>query len=192
MNVKNTPIKTLEYYLNISYAFEVQPAEEGGFVASIPVLPGCITQAETWEQVKTNIEDARRSWITVAYEDGADIPLPREVKEPSGKFVARVPKSMHRQLNERAETEGVSLNTLVITYCATGLSRSETKATASPSVLFRSMSKDELQNLVCMSDIRKTRGVLIGGNDIATRIPSRSFSYRNLDITKGDFDGTNN
>jgi antitoxin HicB len=37
--------------------------------------------------------------------------------------VARVPRSIHSQLVARAKTEGVSLNTLVLTYIAEGLGR---------------------------------------------------------------------
>ena len=43
----------------------------------------------------------------------------------SGKFVARVPRSIHSQLVARARTEGVSLNTLVLAYIAEGLGRRE-------------------------------------------------------------------
>jgi antitoxin HicB len=37
--------------------------------------------------------------------------------------VARVPKSIHAQLAVRAKAEGVSLNTLVLTFIAEGLGR---------------------------------------------------------------------
>ncbi len=43
----------------------------------------------------------------------------------SGKFVARVPKSIHARLSTRAKAEGVSLNTLVLTLIAEGLGRRE-------------------------------------------------------------------
>jgi hypothetical protein len=38
------------------------------------------------------------------------IPEPRPEEEYSGKFVVRVPRSLHRELVETAEREGVSLN----------------------------------------------------------------------------------
>lgn len=41
----------------------------------------------------------------------------------SGKFVARVPKTLHAQLTTRAKTEGVSLNTLVLAFIAEGMGR---------------------------------------------------------------------
>jgi antitoxin HicB len=47
------------------------------------------------------------------------------VPSASGKFVARVPKSVHAKLVARAKAEGVSLNTLVLTFLAEGLGRRE-------------------------------------------------------------------
>ena len=62
---------------------------------------------------------------------GRDIPAPSfspddaTVPGASGKFVARVPKSIHAKLTTRAKVEGVSLNTLVLTLIAEGLGRRE-------------------------------------------------------------------
>lgn len=41
----------------------------------------------------------------------------------SGRFVSRVPRSIHAQLVMRAKREGVSLNTLVLSLIAEGLGR---------------------------------------------------------------------
>jgi antitoxin HicB len=46
----------------------------------------------------------------------------------SGKFVTRVPKTIHAQLTTRAKAEGVSLNTLVVAFLAQGLGRKEDSA----------------------------------------------------------------
>lgn len=48
-------------------------------------------------------------------------------KEPSGKFVVRVPRTIHARLTEEADREGVSLNALVMAYIAEGLGRSANK-----------------------------------------------------------------
>ena len=116
----------LQVHLNRTYAFLVHPAEEGGYVAEIPELPGCITQAETLEELERNIEDARKAWIEVAFEQGLDIPMPRQEEVYSGRFVVRVPKSLHRSLAEEAAGEGTSLNQYVLTLLA---SRSTVKQT---------------------------------------------------------------
>lgn len=60
------------------------------------------------------VEDARRAWIEVSYEDGCEIPLPRNAAEYSGRFVVRVPRDLHRQLVRSADDQGVSLNQYVV------------------------------------------------------------------------------
>jgi len=45
------------------------------------------------------------------------------VPKVSGKFVTRLPKSVHAKLAESAKAEGVSLNTLVLAFVAEGLGR---------------------------------------------------------------------
>jgi len=56
------------------------------------------------------IQDALRAWIEVALEDGLPVPKPRPLETYSGKFVVRLPRSLHRRLAEAAGREGVSLN----------------------------------------------------------------------------------
>jgi len=48
-------------------------------------------------------------------------PLADDVRVGTGKWQLRAPKSLHRQLAERAKREGVSLNTLAVTLLAEGL-----------------------------------------------------------------------
>ncbi len=75
-----------------------------------PDLPGCLADGKTIEEAVTNASDALRSWLVTA----------KEFKDPapsawmSGKWVQRVPKSLHAKLAAKAEKEGVSLNTLVV------------------------------------------------------------------------------
>lgn len=68
--------------------------------------------------------DAVRSWILTAREFGDPVPEPGKGGE-SGRFVQRVPKSLHRKLTARARQEGVSLNTLVLDFIAEGIGRRE-------------------------------------------------------------------
>ena len=113
--------KTLEYYLNKHYPFIVYPADEGGYVAEIEELPGCITEGDTVGEAVKRIEEARRAWIEIAYEDGMEIALPRTEQEYSGKFVLRLPKYLHRHLAEQATHEGVSLNQYVVALLSGGV-----------------------------------------------------------------------
>ncbi len=41
----------------------IHKAEEGGFWAEVPALPGCVTQGETMEELRTNLEDAIKLWL---------------------------------------------------------------------------------------------------------------------------------
>jgi predicted RNase H-like HicB family nuclease len=41
----------------------VHEAEEGGFWAEVPALPGCVTQGETEEEVRSNLLEAVELWF---------------------------------------------------------------------------------------------------------------------------------
>ena len=62
--------KTLDEYMAMPYRMEVvEDKEEGGYVASYPDLPGCITCGETVEGVVANALDAKKAWIEAGLED---------------------------------------------------------------------------------------------------------------------------
>ena len=44
----------------------VHVAEEGGFWAEVPALPGCVTEGESMEEVMANLKDAIEGWLVVA------------------------------------------------------------------------------------------------------------------------------
>jgi predicted RNase H-like HicB family nuclease len=46
----------------------VHAAEEGGYCAEVPALPGCITEGDTWEELMVNLKDAIQGWLEVAKE----------------------------------------------------------------------------------------------------------------------------
>jgi antitoxin HicB len=125
--------KPLEYYLGLKYPVTITPDVTGGFVAEIKDLPGCYSQGETLEETFQNIEEARQLWIESMYEDGNDIPLPGSESERqySGKFNVRVPKSLHRKLDEMAEKEGVSLNHYLVSTLSRAVGKEEAKESKS-------------------------------------------------------------
>ena len=49
----------------------IRKAEEGGFWAEVPSLPGCSTQGETLEELTENLRDAIALWLDVG-EDGIE------------------------------------------------------------------------------------------------------------------------
>jgi antitoxin HicB len=89
---------------------ELDPKDGGGFLAEIPDLPGCISDGETAEEAVANVYRAAADWMATAEKLGRQMPA------YSGKWVQRVPKSLHRTLASEARREGVSLNTLVISF----------------------------------------------------------------------------
>jgi len=104
----------IRYYMGLPYSIRIIPEEAGGYFAEVEGLSGCMTQGDTIEEVMKNIEEAKESWFTVAIEEGIEIPRPKEMEEYSGKFLVRMPKSLHRRLVNLAEREKVSLNQMVV------------------------------------------------------------------------------
>ncbi|MGC1376475.1 MAG: toxin-antitoxin system HicB family antitoxin [Anaerolineales bacterium] len=105
--------RTVEEYLKLPYTIEVvfdQGENYSGWFARVIEWPGCMTQADTFEELGVMIQDAMRAWVETAIEEKQEIPDPRPIEEYSGKFVVRVPKSLHRELVEAAAQDGVSLN----------------------------------------------------------------------------------
>jgi predicted RNase H-like HicB family nuclease len=43
----------------------VHKAEEGGFWAEVPSIPGCFTQGDTWEELLKNIYEAIEACLSV-------------------------------------------------------------------------------------------------------------------------------
>ena len=41
----------------------IHTAEEGGYWAEVPALPGCVSQGETMEEMRTNIREAIEGWL---------------------------------------------------------------------------------------------------------------------------------
>jgi antitoxin HicB len=152
--------RTLEYYMGLPYSIEVirdSDDENPGWVARVKELPGCITQADSFEELEGMIRDALRSWIEVALEDGIPIPEPRFEEDYSGKFVIRLPKSLHRELVEQSEQEGVSLNTWVIQILAKSVgTRSQSISQTKIEQLYR-QDKDVKVNRI-IADKGKMRG----------------------------------
>ena len=107
-----------------TYPFEVkQLAREdgGGFLVTFPDLPGCLADGATIMEAITNAMDAEASWLATARAFGD--PLPAISQSYSGKWVQRVPRSVHARLASLAKREGVSINDLVASFIAEGLGR---------------------------------------------------------------------
>jgi len=49
----------------------IHPAEEGGFWAEVPALPGCVSQGETLDETLANVREAAEAWLEVSQEEHA-------------------------------------------------------------------------------------------------------------------------
>lgn len=124
----------------IEYPFEIRPLskDEGGdYAIFFPDLPGCRSDGATPEEAIENGRDALRSWLAVAQEFGDK--APKAFSAVSGRFVQRVPRSLHAQLISRAKAEGVSLNTLVVSLVSEGIGRRHARSGAARSPPQRSI-----------------------------------------------------
>ncbi len=110
----NAVTKGLDYYENLPYTFTIRRDEDGDFVATVQELPGCMAHGASEAAALEEIRNMKRLWIETALEAGQVIPEPEDEPElPSGKWVQRVPRKLHRDLVRLAQQENVSLNQLV-------------------------------------------------------------------------------
>lgn len=99
------------------YAIMVEPlsaADGGGWLASVPALPGCMGDGETPEEALADAEAAIAEWIDAAAQAGRAVPGPASL----GQWRQRVPRSLHEKLKIVAAREGVSLNAYVANVLA--------------------------------------------------------------------------
>src|SRR5689334_20386978 len=92
-----SPPHTFEEYMH-----EISPLSKedgGGFLITFPDLPGCMSDGATVEEAIANGRDAFSAWIAATIDMGKPVPKPTakpiELVEASGKFVARLPKTLH-------------------------------------------------------------------------------------------------
>jgi RNA polymerase sigma-B factor len=76
-------------------------------------LPGCEAFGDTPEEAIRGIEAAMEEWIEDALAKGRELPDPRPAASYSGRLMLRMPRSLHAELSEAAEHEGVSLNQFI-------------------------------------------------------------------------------
>lgn len=114
--------KNLEYYAALPYRIELEKdPDTDGYMASIPLLKGCMTCGDDMFQALENLEDAKKAWIETALERGLAIPEPEdELKEYSGQLRLRIPKSLHRGISLKAKEEGVSMNQYCVSLLSAG------------------------------------------------------------------------
>ena len=96
-------------------------AEDGGFLATFPDLPGCLADGESPETAIADARDACASWMAAHIEDGRAIPKPGGTDAAPVRFVQRLPRSVHAALKSLAASDGVSIDTMATVLIAEGI-----------------------------------------------------------------------
>lgn len=63
-----------------AYKIVIEPLSEedgGGFLATVPELPGCMSDGETRAEALANVEDAIATWLYCAEKMGDAVPEPQ-------------------------------------------------------------------------------------------------------------------
>jgi predicted RNase H-like HicB family nuclease len=67
----------------LSYSVFYEQAPEGGYVAFVPILPGCHTQGETLEETERNVAEAIQLYLESLAAHGE--PAPKEGRSFQGR-----------------------------------------------------------------------------------------------------------
>ncbi|MGA3023140.1 MAG: toxin-antitoxin system HicB family antitoxin [Bryobacteraceae bacterium] len=115
--------RDLAHYLNLPYTTVLRLDEEGDWVARIQELEGCVSHGNDQEDALVSLREVQEAWIKSRLQTGKSIPKPESEEElPSGKWLQRVPRSLHKKLVETAANEQVSLNQLVTSMLSEAVS----------------------------------------------------------------------
>jgi len=104
-------------YMELPYTRIIQEMnDESGhyFYGKILELDGCQSTGDTVEELYENLNEAMEGYIEIKLDNNMSIPIPQTADDYSGKFVVRLPKSLHQKLVIEAQKEGVSLNQLAL------------------------------------------------------------------------------
>ena len=58
-----------------SYSVVLTPADEGGYTVTVPTIPGCFTEGDTYEEALRNAREAIELCLAQMLADGEDIPV---------------------------------------------------------------------------------------------------------------------
>lgn len=114
-------LKDISYYQGLPYTITLRKDEEGDYVARIQELSGCIAHGETEAEAIMDLRSMQALWLEDAIASGDKIPEPEQDDLPSGKWVQRVPRRLHRDLQQHAAKENISLNQLVTSMLSEAL-----------------------------------------------------------------------
>ena len=73
------------------FSVVIEPAEEGGYFAECPALPGCASQGETYADTIANIQDAIKGYVASLVAHGDPVPVE---EKPRRRYKVELPVSL--------------------------------------------------------------------------------------------------
>jgi RNA polymerase sigma factor (sigma-70 family) len=126
---------TVAEYLELPYHVAVKSERDDNgswWSATVDELPGCASRGSTPDEAVDQLRPVMEAWLAAALAENREIPVPegaalgsRAAPSHKGRFLVRMPSSLHEQLARAAEREQVSLNRFVTDALAGSLARDE-------------------------------------------------------------------
>ncbi len=110
--------------MDAKYSFRIHwSPEDKAYIVTVPEFPGLSAFGDTPEEALAEAALALEGFLETYEEEGWPLPEPQTLPEYSGQLRLRMPAWLHRSLAQRAETEGVSLNTYIVSLLSRMLER---------------------------------------------------------------------
>lgn len=98
-----------KYSMNLAWS-----EDDSCYVATVAEFPGLSAFGESPEEAAKEAKTAVDGFLKVYEEDGDPVPEPNMLKPFSGQIRVRLPKTLHAELSQEAQEEGISLNMLFV------------------------------------------------------------------------------
>jgi len=105
--------KNLSYYMSLPYSKVVTLYNDDSgryYVSEVLELAGCSSTGDTEAEALEGLTEAMECYLQTKIEYNDTIPEPVTSEGFNGKFLLRLPKSLHRKLSYESQKEGVSIN----------------------------------------------------------------------------------
>lgn len=89
--------------------------EGGGYLVTFPELPGCMSDGDSPAEALSNAAEAEAAWLA------ANAQWSGSKKSVPARLVARLPRTIHLELQRQAAQDGVSINTMIVSLVSHGL-----------------------------------------------------------------------
>ena len=127
----NSKKEVLEGLLKRPYTMILRRDEDGDVIAQVKEFEGCVADGADEAEALRNLREVMALWIGSRLDSALPIPAPDDEQDlPSGKWLQRVPRALHRDLIALADSDGTSLNQLVTSILSVEIGRREGRGRA--------------------------------------------------------------